>query len=697
MKGFEGEDLRIAAPQSALVSMAMRRNLALGLRTATIVLAVLAIFYQDLSIVASDALHSDTTSHILAIPFLLCYLIYRKRKMIGASITFETNWPAKGKRLETVGGILLSTAAVALYWYGSYTFTPLEFHILSLPMLIAGLVLLLFDLRTLRQLIFPIAFLTFLTPPPSQVLYGLGSTLSIIGSEVAHSIVRVIGVSCVISSEYGNPTIIVVRPDGTELGFTVDIACSGIHSLIGFLIFAVFIAYIERGKAWKKAAILLTGLPLIYLLNIVRITATVLMGYQYGEELALQVFHLTGGLILTFLGTLMLLSIAEKLFKAEIFTRTQLEPCRKCIGQAVTGAVDSKEVFCSDCGRLLRNSQARLGRSDIAKAATIAAVTSLLLSIQVPVFALTEGPAEILIQTTAGELRNTEILPRIPGYTSRFIYRDRNFESLAKQDASLLYAYMPLDEKKDPVWVSVEIAPRTGHRWEYCLIGWSEEHGYQPRARQLDLKDVRILQNPPVIARFFAFQYVETNMTQVVLYWYETSLLFMTNSTSQQKQIKVSVIMFPQTPQEIEEDEKVLLLIAEAIANNWQPVKEWSQFAMTMAQHGAYILGASTISLILATVFQAVRRINRKRSNLTIYWKLAPEEKLIIKAVSEASKDRPTLQNIAAESRELTGKQIDLDVLHQRLIEAQKAGMLKRDLANVADEPVLVWKSLVPL
>ena len=44
-----------------------------------------------------------------------------------------------------------------------------------------------------------------------------------------------------ISTAYGNPTITITQPNGTPLSFTVDIACSGIYSLIGFLIFAVFI------------------------------------------------------------------------------------------------------------------------------------------------------------------------------------------------------------------------------------------------------------------------------------------------------------------------------------------------------------------------------------------------------------------------------------------------------------------------
>lgn len=67
-----------------------RSNLVLGLKIATIVAATLTIFYQDLAIIANDALQSEFMSHILAIPFLFSYIIYRKRKIIRASISFES-------------------------------------------------------------------------------------------------------------------------------------------------------------------------------------------------------------------------------------------------------------------------------------------------------------------------------------------------------------------------------------------------------------------------------------------------------------------------------------------------------------------------------------------------------------------------------------------------------------------------------
>jgi hypothetical protein len=123
---------------------------------------------------------------MLAIPFLLAYFIYRKRKMIRAVASHEsTNTPRHAELLTTLVGILLCVTGTTLYWYGSYTFTPLEYHLLTLPILTAGLVVIIFNPRVLRESIFAVCFLAFLIPPPSEILYSMGSSLSVFGSQAS--------------------------------------------------------------------------------------------------------------------------------------------------------------------------------------------------------------------------------------------------------------------------------------------------------------------------------------------------------------------------------------------------------------------------------------------------------------------------------------------------------------------------------
>ena len=676
----------------AMQQLASVSNVVLALKAATVIVAVFALFHQDLSMIFNDALQNEATSHILVIPILFAYLVYRKRRMLRASIPFELGGqPSQTKHVATTCGLAVAAVAVVLYWWGSYTFTPLEYHLLTLPIFTAGLVLTVFNPQTLRQLAFPIFFLIFLTPPPNEVFYGWGSTLSVIGSEVSSAIVNALGVPSVISSEYGNPTIIITRPDQTIVGFTVDIACSGIYSLIGFLVFAAFIAYIIRDKLWKKATIFLLGLPLIYLFNIARITIILLLGYQYGEELALQIFHLLGGWALIFLGTLLLLAVSEKVFKTQIFSKP---PARNSCARCSSNQLPLKESYCPNCGRMLRTPDIKLRKTDFAKIATIACIIIILLSIQTPVFALTKGPAQVIVQTPNGEEGNTQILPQIPSYTLQFDFRDRDFEQQEGPDAALIYEYSRPD--KPMVWASIEIASTRSplHNWETCLVTWPATHGYQPEVTQLDLRDVQILQNPPIIARYFAFKYLAFNQTQLVLYWYETSI-FTINNVSETKQVKISLITYPISPDDVAASEEYLLPFATAIANYWQPMKTWSQIALLLSKNGFALAGATTTLLAAIVVFEISKRIRGRRTNESTYVKLSTADQRLIRAVRETP-GTPTPDNIVIAYQNMSGEKITTSDLVQKLNEAEKTGLVERSIINDQDQPILGYRSNVP-
>ena len=670
----------------------------LAVKAGAITLTTLAFYWQDLTILANEAIRSEFMTHILAIPFLFAYLLYRKRKMLRTVIPFKT---AETKSKATIFssitiGAILCLLAIVIYWYGSYTFIPLEYHMASLIIFVVGCVLVMFNTLTFRVLAFPIAFLIFLMPPPLDIVYALGSSLSVTSSQGAHAILKAIGLPVSLAEQYQTPVIILEKPNGSPLTFAVDIACSGIYALIGFLIFAVFVAYISKGRAWKKAVTFLIGFPLIYALNILRITVIVLIGNQYGMELAMQVFHLLGGWVLIFLGTLLLLTVSEKVLKTSIFTtKTKAKPYPQC-----TSHKQENRSFCIACGKLLETPEIRLGKQDLAKIAALMATVILLLSIQVPVFALTEGPVDVILQTPTGQQMTTTILPEIAGYTSRFAYRDTRFEQIAKQDASLTYSYTSTaDNPKETIWVTIEIAKSKSnlHRWEYCLITHPINLGRQPEATQLDLRDVELLQNPPIIARYFAFQWIENNRTQVVLYWYENAL-FEINSTSQQEYVKIALIIMPENAENIQEIEDKMLPFAKAIVNHWQPIKTWSQIAITLSQNGPTLIAITTLTLATLATAWIIQQQIQKKTNKKAYQKLSEEDKKILQAVQKAQQNHnATTNQIAATYKQATGKNIELDILNEKLNNAKEIGLLKQTIANENDQPILKWKTNITL
>ena len=663
----------------------------LPLKTSALTLGVLAFYHRDLLILANEALRSELMSHILTIPFLFIYLIYRRRRVLRAAVSF----PQERKRTRTMWtheavGALLCLLAFLFYWHGSYTFNPLEHHVASIPIFTAGLILVLFNYETLRALAFPIFFLIFLVPPPLEAIYAAGTILSTISSEAAYTILKGMGLHVSLSSQYETPVITLMKPEQTPMSFAIDISCAGLYSLMGFTIFAVFVAYIARGALWRKLAIFLTGFPLIYALNITRIVTIVLIGAASGIETAMQIFHIMGGWMLIFIGTFILLSISERAFKIQLFTKKNPQGiCKFCDKK-----LDDEEYFCFACGRILKPWANRLSGGDICKMILLALASVIILNMQVPVFAITEGPAKVNIKTLGGQETATQILPEIPGYNLRFIYRDRRFEQIAKQDAALTYAYIPKGDSKRTVWATVEIAPSRSnlHRWEVCLVTWPLAHGGRPSVTQLSLRDVQILQNPPLYARFFAFQRKQRNITQVVLYWYENAF-FNIGQRIENRYVKISLIAFADNPQEIIVLEDKLVPFARSIVSYWEPLKSWSHMALIISQNGIILMGMTLFLTVFVLTYGLIKKEMKKKTNLRIYNRLSSEEdKAVLKAVRQAEKELSTGNRIIDEYKRITDKPINMESLLQKLKVAEDAGLVKKEIVSREDEPMIEWK-----
>lgn len=676
-----------------------RSDIILSLKIITISVVTFAVFYQDLVIVAVDALQSEFMSYILAVPFIFTYLVYRRRNMIKAAMLFESSESSRNvPHRSEIAGALLFVTCFFLYTGGSYTFTPLEYHMFVLPIFAAACTAIVFNLSTLRQLAFPIIFLLFLVPLPSDIVNILGSVLSEASSEYACAILNFFGFVANISIEAEFP-VITVQTNETPLTFMVDPACSGLYSLFGFLIFAIFIAYIARGKGWKRVTTFLIGFPLIYLLNISRITIIVILGYYYGMGLAMNIFHLMGGWVLVLLGTFLLLLVSEKLLKIQLFAKKNIASCPQC-----NPAADSQQNFCRACGRLLKHMENSFKKRDLAKISAIVLSVILIISVQTPVFALTKGPADIVTQIANSQNPTTEVetvalklLPQVDGYTLKYQGLDLIFMSRVQSDAALQYAYFPSnDSYTNTILVSIEIASGRSslHRWDVCLVRNPLGLGKEPRVEPLSPTEEKLLvENPPIFATYFAFKWKKTDLTQVVLEWFE-SATFSTNSTSQQKHVKFSLIMYPDRTENLEEVEEQLQTLGVAIANYWQPLKLWSPTALLISQNGSRLAAIPTATLGLILGLNIVVMKRKKNANKRAYKKLPTQDQQVIEAIQRTQlKTISTTNNIKPTYRELSGKNMEMQELIQRLESMKKLGLVKEKIVSQQDEPTLIWKA----
>jgi len=471
----------------------------------------------------------------------------------------------------------------------------------------------------------------------------------------------------------------------TTISFAIDLACSGFYSLIGFTMFSVFTAYISKGSLPKKLLVFSLGIPLIYALNIFRIVMLILIGYFSGPEQALNVFHFLGGWTLIFFGTLFLLTITEKIFKFNLFKKSNEKGI--CKNLIINGG------YCSVCGEI-KKVFFHFSENDLIKSVFLLIMVFSSIFVKVPVFALTEGGTEILTQQITGGQTTSMILPEIEGYEPKFVYEDVEFEQIPGQDASLMYIYEPENPVMQPIWVMIEIASAKGrlHSWEVCLITWPESHGEEVRVTKLDLRDEQIMNNPPLTARHFVFKNRQNDRTQVTLYWYTRSV-FKTKEGYEKKYSKISLVEFTKNPEDFQTIQEELISIATAIVNHWNPTRKISSFSLIFLGQKTNIILIVSILLISTVIYLIYINWKKCKAARHVFSNIIENrEHEITNIIKSIKTDLVNLSKIRSKYKELTGKNIKSDELYSKLIETEKIGLIERKIINVNNVPYISWR-----
>ncbi|MEJ5328314.1 MAG: exosortase/archaeosortase family protein [Candidatus Bathyarchaeia archaeon] len=660
------------------------------LATALIILLIVLVYWRDLEIIANEALNAEALSHVVLIPFFLGFLLYQRKDLFTASLVLdEVQKKPKIKFMDELVGLSLCLIAFLIYWYGSHTFSPLAYHLLSLPLFISGVVLILFNMKTLRIIILPLLILLFLVPIPNEIMQTIGGNLANVNTQASYTLLKTFGVPVELTTAYGAPTLLLTTVGGQPATFTVDLPCSGIYTLIAFIMFAFFLTLIVSTSTIKKLLIFAIGFAIFETLNIVRISTILSAAYLFGEEIAMLIFHTIAGLILTFIGMLITLFIAEKLLKVRFLQKTAATSCPEC------EKPQKNQSFCLNCGKFLATSPAKPSSKFWAKLLILLLVLpAVALSINAPTFAVAQNQIEV---TSTWE-NTANIFPQIPDYTLKFLYRDVEYERIAKQDASLVYAYIPANSSEPAVFVMIGSADSISnlHNWEVCLISYQTAQGKYPIVSVIDSKDIQLTEEGfPITARYLVFTTPE-NYTQVTLYWYEKAT-FKTGLTVQQKYVRISLVILTYNTTGYPQYEDKLLSFGEAIASHWQPIKTQSLISLGIPAQQA-LLALSIAVIIVAKTSQYADDWRRRTSNLKIFNNFAsPEDKMLLQTISELSKEKHafTIEEINNAIKNKTGSTMQPDILTQKLKRLHEYGFIKPDLNASGIKPKLVWKSLI--
>lgn len=204
------------------------------------------------------------------------------------------------RQLDYIVGVPLIGAAMAINLLLpsklSANFWVWRIDLMSFPLFVAGAVALLFGTRALFRQKLTVGYLLLAWPLPYtlfllQVLNGFTNvTLAVLSK-----LVTVFPVASQIPSTDGS--LFQVSHHGTTFPLSVVSACSGVDSVVGFLLVGSAFAALVTGPRIRKALWLVGGMALLWAINVGRILFIFWAGQQWGEHTAINILHPFIGLI----------------------------------------------------------------------------------------------------------------------------------------------------------------------------------------------------------------------------------------------------------------------------------------------------------------------------------------------------------------------------------------------------------------
>jgi exosortase/archaeosortase family protein len=215
------------------------------------------------------------------------------------------------RQTDYIIGVPLMAAALCVNLFLpaklSAMFWVWRIDLLTLPFFVAGAVAVIFGVRVLWRQKVAVAFLLLAWPYPyTSVLLGV---LNAFTSATLFAITKILHVVHVATPVGGSTNaVFTVVHDGHPFNLSVISACSGVSSVVGFLLVGAAFAAIIRGPIIRKLVWLVGGMLLLWALNLARLTLVFWAGQHFGEHFAIDVLHPYIGLVLFVVGvTIMIL------------------------------------------------------------------------------------------------------------------------------------------------------------------------------------------------------------------------------------------------------------------------------------------------------------------------------------------------------------------------------------------------------
>ena len=256
-------------------------------------IALISVAYRTSLMTLFESMRLDTPlAHLALVPLIAGGLAYSSRHNDAGPAIHD-------RQLDWIVGITLGAIALSanliLPARLSSDFWLWRLDLLTLPVFTAAVVSLLFGVRTLWKYRLSVLFLFLAWPVPYN--WVLDRWLGRITSSTIWALERSLQHLPWATKVTGTDSLFQVAFGGKPIQMSVASACSGANGMVGFMLVATAFVFVVKGSRWTKIAWLLTGVFLVWTLNVVRIMSIFFAARQWGESVAIDGFHPYVGLV----------------------------------------------------------------------------------------------------------------------------------------------------------------------------------------------------------------------------------------------------------------------------------------------------------------------------------------------------------------------------------------------------------------
>jgi len=220
-------------------------------------------------------IENSNNSHGLLVPFVSLYLMWTKRGNIEWDRTTPSNI-----------GLLILVVSLLCYIIG-YAGGIEVLPRLTIVITLIGLIIFNLGLEFFSLISFPILFLFFMIPFPVSIVGLVSFPLQLFATEVSAFIISSLSIPVFITGNmlhFANTSLEVAE------------ACSGIRSLVSYLMLGFLFAYLMNGSVKRRSIMVLLAIPLAFFSNILRVTSTGILAHCLGGDVARGFLHEFSGI-----------------------------------------------------------------------------------------------------------------------------------------------------------------------------------------------------------------------------------------------------------------------------------------------------------------------------------------------------------------------------------------------------------------